>query len=103
MAFEEVIRLLTTSRRYCILLIRAIFLNVSSEIKKFNLGLMKNKTNSEQSRDRKKHKISEMRDTDISLCHLRFSRCHGLAPVVQTLESTIDWISQYPADKYSGN
>ena len=32
-AFEEVIRLLTTSRRYRTWLIRAIFLNVSSEKK----------------------------------------------------------------------
>ena len=44
-AFEEVIRLLTTSRRYRTLLIHMIFLYVSSEKKKLNLGLMKNNTN----------------------------------------------------------
>ena len=26
-----------------------------------------------------------------------------LAPVVQTLDSAIHWINQYPADKYYGN
>ena len=42
----------------------------------FNLDSVKNKTNSEESRDGKKHKISAMRDTHISPRHLRFGRCH---------------------------
>ena len=46
-----------------------------------NLGSVKNNTNSEASRDGKKHKISAMRDTDISLRHLRFVRCHVTKPL----------------------
>ena len=42
---------------------------------------MKNNTNSGESRDGKKHKISAMRDTYISLCHLRFGRCHVTKPL----------------------
>ena len=42
---------------------------------------MKNKTNSEESRDGKKHKISAMRDTHISPRHLRFGRCHVTKPL----------------------
>ena len=67
MTFEEVIHLLTTSRRYRTLLILAIFLNVSSKKKAFTLTSVKNKTNSEESRDGKKPKISAMRDTLIQL------------------------------------
>ena len=47
-----------------------------SEGKAFNLGSVKNKTNSEESRDGKKHKISAIRDTYISLCRLWFGQCH---------------------------
>ena len=68
--------MLTTSCRYRTLLISAIFLNVSSEI-----GSVKHNTNSEESRDGKKHKISATRDTYISLCHLRFGRCHVTKPL----------------------
>ena len=49
----------------------------------FNLGSVKIKTNSEESRDRKKHKISAMRDTNlfISLCQLCFGWCHMTKPL----------------------
>ena len=76
MTFEEVIRLLTTSRRYPTLLIPAIFLNVSSEKKKFTLGSVKNNTNSEDSRDGKKQKISAMRDTLIQLYSILLNSCN---------------------------
>ena len=53
MTLEEVIRLLTTSFRYPTLLIPAIFLIVLWK-EAFNLGSVKNKSNSEEGRDGKK-------------------------------------------------
>ena len=53
----------------------AIFLIVSFSKGAFNLGLVKNKTSSEENRDGKKHKISAMRDNYTSLRYVRFGRC----------------------------
>ena len=46
------------------------FLNRLLRKEAFNLGSVKNKINPEESRDGKKHKISAMIDTYISLRHL---------------------------------